>query len=163
MKGNDKVIEQLQLLLNNELGARDQYFGHSRKYKDWGLHKLYERLNHEMEEETEHADMIVERLLFLEAEPDFTKPMTPNVGNDLVTMLKNDLAVEYQVIGELKTAIEVCEQEADYDTREMLEKLLDDSEMDHAYWLEQQLGLIDKIGIQNYMQSQMGEPSAPAE
>ena len=155
MKGNAKVIAQLQSLLNGELGARDQYFAHSRKYKDFGLHKLYERINHEMEEETEHADALIERMLFLEAEPDFSDQMKPRVGNDVEEMLKNDLEVEYEVVDELKTAIAVCEQEQDYDTREILLKLLDDTEMDHAYWLEQQLGLIKKIGIQNYLQSQM--------
>lgn len=155
MKGKKKVIDQLQLLLNGELAARDQYFAHSRMYKDWGLNKLYERLNHEMEEETEHADVLVERLLFLEAKPSFSKQDKVNVGKDVPSMLKNDLKVEYSVVKALKTAIKICEDEQDYDSREILIKLLDDTEMDHAYWLEQQLALIDKIGLPNYLQSQM--------
>ena len=155
MKGNKKVLKELQSLLNGELGARDQYFAHSRKFKDWGMHKLHERLNHEMGEETEHADMLIERMLFLETEPDMTKPMKPKVGKDVEEMLRNDLDVEYMVVDELKRAISICEQEQDYDTRQMLLKLLDDTEMDHAYWLEQQLGLIERIGLQNYIQSQM--------
>lgn len=155
MKGNDKVTKQLQLLLNGELAARDQYFAHSRMYNDWGLEKLYERLNHEMEEETEHADLLVERLLFLEATPDFSSQDKVNVGKDVPEMLQNDLDVEYSVVKALKTAILVCEQEQDYDSRKILIKLLDDTEMDHAYWLEKQLGLIDKVGLQNYLQSQM--------
>lgn len=157
MKGNDRVLENLQMLLNGELAARDQYFAHSRKYKDWGLNKLYERLNHEMEEETEHADAIMERMLFLEAEPDMNAQDKANVGKDVVEMLKNDLATEYEVDANLKAVIAICEEEHDYDTREILVKQLDDTEMDHAYWLEKQLGLIEKVGLQNYIQSQMGE------
>lgn len=159
MKGNDRVLENLQMLLNGELAARDQYFAHSRKYKDWGLNKLYERLNHEMEEETEHADAIMERMLFLEAEPDMNAQNKANVGKDVVEMLKNDLATEYEVDANLKAVIAICEEEQDYDTREILVKQLDDTEMDHAYWLEKQLGLIEKVGLQNYIQSQMGEDS----
>jgi bacterioferritin len=94
-------------------------------------------------------------MLFLEAEPDFSKPMVPRVGKDVRKMLQNDLDVEYEVVDALKKAIAVCEKEQDYDTREILVKLLDDTEMDHAYWLEKQLGLIEKIGLKNYLQSQM--------
>jgi bacterioferritin len=155
MKGNKKVTEQLQTLLNGELAARDQYFAHSRKYKDWGLNKLYEQINHEMEEETEHADLLIERLLFLEAEPSFSEQDDVNIGNTVVDMFKNDLELEYSVVKALKTAILICEQEQDYDSRAILIKLLDDTEMDHTYWLEKQLGLIDKIGLENYLQSQM--------
>jgi bacterioferritin len=155
MKGNKKVINQLQTLLNGELMARDQYFAHSRMYQDWGLNKLYQRLNHEMEEETEHADALVERLLFLEAKPDFSNQDKVNIGNTVPEMLQNDLTVELSVVKGLKTAIKVCEEEQDYDSRAILVKLLDDTEMDHTYWLEKQLGLIEKIGLQNYLQSQM--------
>lgn len=156
MKGNDEVIRELQSLLNGELGARDQYFAHSRKYKDWGLNKLHERLDHEMQEETEHADALIERMLFLEAEPDFNQQYKARVGSTVREMLQNDLDVEYEVTAALKKAIEVCERVQDYDTRQILTKLLDDTEMDHAYWLEKQLRLIDMVGEQNYLQSQMG-------
>lgn len=155
MQGTDKVIIQLQKLLNGELAARDQYFAHSRMYQDWGLEKLYQRINHEMEEETEHADALVQRMLFLEAQPDFSQQDAVRIGSDVPEMLKNDLAVEYEVTAALKLAIAVCEQERDYVSREILEKLLDDTEMDHAWWLEKQLGLIDKMGLANYLQSQM--------
>lgn len=155
MKGKKKVVTQLQTLLNGELAARDQYFAHSRMYQDWGLDKLYERLNHEMEEETEHADLLVERLLFLETRPDFSKQDKVNIGKTVPDMLKNDLKVEYSVVKALKAAIKVCEEEQDYDSRAILVKLLDDTEMDHAYWLEKQLGLIEKVGLANYLQSQM--------
>ena len=157
MKGSARVIAELQKLINSELAARDQYFAHSRMYKDWGLHKLYERLDHEMQEETEHADALIERMLFLEAQPDLSTPDALKVGTTVPEMLQNDLDVEYEVAGMLKEAISICEQEQDYDSRRILIGLLDDTEMDHAYWLEKQLGLIDKIGLPNYLQSQMGE------
>ena len=155
MKGNEKVIQQLQKLLRSELAARDQYFTHSRMYEDWGLNKLYEHINHEMEEETQHADMIIKRLLFLEATPDLSQQDGLNIGSDVPSMLKSDLNLEYRVVDDLKEAINVCELEKDYQTREILEPILADTEEDHAYWLEKQLGLIEKIGLQNYLQSQM--------
>ena len=155
MKGRKKVLQQLQKLLNGELAARDQYMAHSRIYKDMGLTKLYERLNHEMEEETEHADALMERMLFLEVQPDMNSVDKVRVGSNVKEMLQNDLDVEYEVTAALKDAIEICEQEKDYDSRQILTKLLDDTEMDHAYWLEKQLGLIKKTGIKNYLQSQM--------
>ena len=155
MKGNEKVIQQLQKLLRSELAARDQYFTHSRMYEDWGLNKLYEHINHEMEEETQHADMIIKRLLFLETTPDLSQQDGLNIGSDVPSMLKSDLNLEYRVVDDLKEAINVCELEKDFQTREILEPILADTEEDHAYWLEKQLGLIDKIGLQNYLQSQM--------
>lgn len=155
MKGRKKVLQQLQNLLNGELAARDQYMAHSRIYKDMGLTKLYERLNHEMEEETEHADALMERMLFLEVQPDMNSADKVRVGSNVKEMLQNDLDVEYEVTAALKDAIEICEEEKDYDSRQILTKLLDDTEMDHAYWLEKRLGLIKSIGIKNYLQSQM--------
>ena len=155
MKGNQQVIDQLQKLLRGELAARDQYFTHSRMYEDWGLSRLYERINHEMEDETRHADALIKRLLFLEATPDLSEQDGLRIGNDVPSMLKNDLDVEYEVVNSLKEAIAVCEAEQDYQTREVLEVMLADTEEDHAYWLEKQLGLIEKIGLQNYLQSQI--------
>lgn len=155
MKGNPRVLEHLQRLLNNELMARDQYMAHANLFKDWGLNKLHERLHHEMEEETEHAEAIMERMLFLEAEPDMNGQEKANVGTDVASMFRNDLQVEYDVDKALKEAIAVCEEEQDYITRKVLTQLLDDTEMDHAYWLEQQLRLIDMVGVENYIQKQM--------
>jgi len=155
MQGKTKVIEQLQFLLKGELAARDQYFIHSRMYEDWGLSKLYERLNHEMEEETGHADQIIKRLLFLEVTPDLSIQDGLEIGNDVKTCLQNDLNLEYKVSKDLKIAISICEQENDYVTRKMLIIQLEDTEEDHMYWLEKQLALIEKIGQQNYIQSQI--------
>lgn len=155
MKGSDQVIAELNHLLAGELTAIDQYFVHSRIYEDMGLDKLYERLDHEREEETDHADQMIKRILFLEGHPDLATREPLNVGKTVSEMLQNDLNVEYSVIKNLKAAIALCESEQDYETRAMLVKQLEDSEEDHAYWLEKQLGLIDKIGLQNYLQSQM--------
>ena len=155
MKGNQKVVDTLNSLLAGELTAMDQYFIHSRMYEDWGLSKLYERIAHEMEDETGHADLMIKRILFLEGFPDMVKREPLNVGKTVPEMLKNDLELEYSVVKNLKAAIAICEEEKDYETRAMLVKQLEDTEEDHTHWLEQQLGLIDKIGIQNYLQAMM--------
>lgn len=154
MQGQTQVIDYLKQLLRGELAARDQYFLHSRMYADWGLHKLYERIDHEMQEETQHANALLERILFLEGTPDMT-PEPINPGKTVPEMLRNDLALEYQVREALAKGIALCEQHGDYVSRNILVDQIEDTEEDHAYWLEQQLGLIDRIGLQNYLQSQM--------
>jgi bacterioferritin len=156
MKGKDAVLQQLYKLLRGELAARDQYFTHSRMYQDWGLQKLYERIDHEMQDETQHADALIQRILFLEGIPDLSQQDGLKIGKTVPEMLQSDLDLEYKVIGDLKEAIAVCETEQDYQTRELLRQMLADTEEDHAYWLEKQLGLIEKIGLQNYLQSQVG-------
>ncbi|GAA5137955.1 bacterioferritin [Alloalcanivorax gelatiniphagus] len=154
MKGHPDVIECLQDLLRGELAARDQYFLHSRQYEDQGYGKLYERIHHEMEEETQHADAILRRLLFLEGTPDMTpNPMKP--GRTLMEMLEADLRLEYEVRENLANAIALCESVRDYVTRDMLRQQLADTEEDHTHWLEQQLRLIKHIGEENYRQSQI--------
>ncbi len=155
MKGNDKVISALNELLGFELAAMDQYFIHSRMYEDWGMTKLFERIDHEFDDEKGHASLLIQRILFLEGTPDMLSRTGINIGSNVPAMLKSDLDVEYAVDKALKSAIALCENEGDYVSREILEKLLEDTESDHAYWLEQQLGLIDKIGIENYIQSQL--------
>ena len=155
MKGSNKVIDVLNDLLAGELTAMDQYFVHSRMYDDWGLSKLFERIGHEMEDETGHAEAMIKRILFLEGKPNLTKRDPLNIGSTVPEMLQSDLDLEYSVVKNLKAAIALCETEQDYETRAMLVKQLEDTEEDHAYWLEKQLGLIDKIGLQNYLQSVM--------
>jgi bacterioferritin len=155
MKGNKKIIDTLNQLLAGELTSMDQYFTHSRMYEDWGLSKLYERINHEMDDEKQHADLLIKRILFLQGVPTVGNRSALKIGKDVREMLKNDLELEYSVITALREAIAACEQEKDYQTREILETMLADTEEDHTYWLEQQLGLIEKIGIENYLQSQM--------
>ena len=153
MKGNKKVIDALNGLLAHEMSAADQYFIHSRMYHDWGIDELYERLKHEQEEELDHASQLVERILFLEGTPDVASRAALKIGNDVPSMLKNDLEYELMVVDELKKVIAICETEQDYVSRQILIGLLDDTEVDHTYWLEKQLGLIDKMGLQNYIQS----------
>ncbi|WP_026374924.1 bacterioferritin [Aestuariibacter salexigens] len=155
MQGKANVIAALNNLLSYELAAMDQYFIHSEMYADWGLNKLFERIAHEFDDEKGHAKKLIERILFLEGTPDMTQRTGFKVGDDVPSMLESDLRVEYEVADKLKETIAICEQEQDYVTRDMLTTLLDDTEMDHAYWLEQQLGLIKRIGLQNYLQSQM--------
>ena len=155
MKGNQKIIDVLNSLLAGVLTALDQYFIHSRMYDDWGLGKLYDRIAHEMEDETGHADQMIKRILFLEGFPNMATREPINVGKTVEDMLKNDLALEYAVVKNLKEAIAICETEKDFETRAMLVKQLEDTEEDHTHWLEQQLGLIEKIGIQNYLQAMM--------
>lgn len=155
MKGEQKIIDTLNQLLGMELAAMDQYFVHSRMFEDWGLSRLHERIAHEMEDETGHASGLIERILFLEGTPDLSTRNGINIGKDVPEMLRNDLEVEYSVVEALRAAIAVCEDGRDYQTRELLQGMLRDTEEDHAYWLEKQLGLIEKVGLQNYLQSQM--------
>jgi len=157
MKGNPKVIASLNGLLHNELAAIDQYFIHSRMYEDFGLDKLCQQLDHEMQEEITHADALIKRILFLEGTPNLKSRRDLLIGKDVPSMLANDLILEMEVVAALKASITLCESEGDYQSREMLEKLLIDTEEDHVYWLEKQIGLIDKIGLQNYIQSYMGQ------
>lgn len=156
MQGQPKIIECLVELLRGELAARDQYFIHSRQYEDLGLMRLYERMNHEMEEETQHADDILRRILFLQGLPDM-RPHEFTPGEGVEDMLRKDLETEYRVQRNLKAAMALCEEERDYTTRDILLRQLRDTEEDHTYWLEKQLGLIEKMGLQNYLQAQMGE------
>ena len=124
-------------------------------YADRGLNKLYERINHEMQEETQHAHMIIGRLLFLGTTPDLSEQEGLNIGSTVQEMLQSDLDLEYKVMADLKDTIAICETEQDYQTREILKVILADTEEDHAYWLQQQLRLIETIGLPNYLLSQM--------
>ncbi|MEH8021548.1 MULTISPECIES: bacterioferritin [Rheinheimera] len=155
MKGSKQVIDALNQLLSNELTAMDQYFIHSRMYHDWGLQKLFARIDHEFDDEKGHASALIERILFLGGVPDMVTRDPIHVGHDVPSMLQNDLNVEYAVQKLLKHSMALCEQEQDYVTRTMLQQLLDDTEVDHAHWLEQQLNLIKLLGLPNYLQSQM--------
>ena len=155
MKGKQNVIDGLNTLLAYELAAMDQYFIHSQMYQDWGLNKLYERISHEFDDEKGHATKLIERILFLEGLPNMVNRDGLSIGKDVPDMLESDLRVEYAVANLLKETIALCESEQDYVTRDMLMILLDDTEMDHAYWLEQQIGLISRLGLSNYLQSQM--------
>jgi bacterioferritin len=160
MQGNTKVLQELNALLTGELTAADQYFVHSRMYENWGLMALYERIEHEREEELEHAARLVQRILFLNGTPNVASRGPLHVGKDVPEMLKNDLAYEYSTVTHLKKAISLCEAEQDFETRRILIELLENTEEDHTHWLETQLRLIDQMGVQNYLQSATGKGPA---
>lgn len=160
MKGHPEVIDYLNFLLRGELAARDQYFLHSRRYEDLGLHALHARINHEMEEETQHADALLKRILFLEGKPDM-RPDAFEPGETVVEMLRKDLDLEYQVRGNLAKGVALCEKHGDFVSREVLVAQLADTEEDHTWWLEKQLRLIEMVGLENYQQSRMGNDATP--
>ena len=156
MKGVPQVVNTLNKLLAGELMAVDQYLAHGETYSDLGLLRLAEHTLHESEHEREHARAIIQRILFLEGEPDLASRHPMTIGKSVGEMLKNDLQIEYQVADHLKKAVEICEANQDFVSRDMLVKQIEDTEMDHAYFLEKQIRLIELVGLENYLQSQLG-------
>jgi bacterioferritin len=154
MKGDRKVIEFLNRVLRNELVAINQYFLHSRMFKDWGLEGLGNYEFQESVDEMKHADQLIERTLFLEGLPNLQDIGKLRIGEHTQEMLECDLALEMEAIPDLREAIEYCESIKDYVSRDVFNSILE-SEEDHVDWLETQLDLISKVGIENYQQSQM--------
>jgi bacterioferritin len=158
MKGDKKVIQYLNKVLTNELTSVNQYFLHARMFGNWGLKKLEEYEKDESIDEMKHADRLIKRILFLDGLPNLQDLGKLMIGEDAVEALKCDLKLEHQALPLLKEAIAHCETVADYVSRELFEDILE-SEEEHIDWLETQLGLLEQVGLQNWLQSQSGSPS----
>lgn len=156
MQGDKKVIKHLNVVLRNELTAINQYFLHSRMLKDWGLSKLGDYEFEEAVDEMKHADGLIERILFLEGLPNLQELNRLRVGENVREILKSDLELEMEAIPALRDAISYCEEVKDFVSRELFEDILE-SEEEHVDFLETQIGLIEKMGLENYLLSQAGK------
>jgi bacterioferritin len=154
MKGDSKVIEYLNQVITNELTAINQYFVHAKMCADWGLDKLAKVTRDESIDEMRHAEELMDRVLFLEGLPNLQDIKKLRIGEDVKEQLSNDLALEHEAIPVLREAITYCRDNNDEVSKALFQKILDDEE-EHVDFLETQLDLIDKVGLQNYLQSQM--------
>ncbi len=158
MKGDAKVIDYLNEALKNELTAINQYFLHAKMLKNWGITKLADFEYHESIDEMKHADKLAERILFLEGLPNFQLLGRLKIGETVEEILKADLALENEAVPQLKEAIAHCETVRDYVSRDLFAYILENEE-EHVDMLEMQFEMIERMGLQNYIQLQ----SAPAE
>lgn len=152
MKSDATVLKHLNKALGNELVAINQYFLHSRMFQDWGLNKLAEKEYEESIDEMKHADQLIQRILFLEGLPNLQSLGKLLIGENTREMLECDLQLEMIACPDLRVGIAYCESVQDFATRDLLNSILV-SEEEHVDWLESQLGLIDRVGIENYQQS----------
>ena len=152
MKSDATVLKHLNKALGNELVAINQYFLHSRMFQDWGLNKLAEKEYEESIDEMKHADQLIQRILFLEGLPNLQSLGKLVIGENTREMLECDLQLEMIACPDLRAGIAYCESVQDFATRDLLNSILV-SEEEHVDWLESQLGLIDRVGIENYQQS----------
>lgn len=158
MKGDPKAIAHLQAQLKNELTAINQYFVHYRMLKHWGLDRLAKKEYDESIGEMKHADQLMDRIFTLDGLPNLQDLGKLHIGEDVPELLRCDLQLELGAQATIKDGIAHCESVRDYVSRDILQGILDDTE-EHIDFLETQLDLIEKVGLQNYLQSQMGDPS----
>ncbi len=154
MKGNPKLIELLNEVLTGELTSINQYFVHAKMCKNWGYHRLYERIRKESMDEMKHADELIERILFLDCVPNVQRLGKVRVGETVPEQLKLDLALEKEAVTRLNQAIALAVEVGDNGTRHLLESLLK-SEEEHIEWLEAQLTLLEQVGEKNYLAQQI--------
>lgn len=150
------VVTALNELLKWELTSIDQYTRNAAFYDDWGFTKLHARIFHEAEDERGHAQMLIDRIVFLGGKPNMNARYEVTTDMDVPAMLASDLTLELNNATALKKNIALCEAELDFVSRNMLIEILKDTEEDHAYWLKQQLGLIETLGLELYLQHQVG-------
>ena len=154
MKADPVVLQLLNEVLRGELTAINQYFLHAKMLKNWGLTRLAAKENEESIDEMKHADALMERILFLEGLPNLQDIGRLLIGENVKEMIQCDLKLEQQAMPPLRKGIAHCESVQDYVSRDLFQRILD-SEEEHVDWLETQLELIDKLGLQNYLQSQL--------
>ena len=150
MKGKPEVLKVLQEMLKEELGAISQYFLHGEMCQNWGYKKLYEHTKKESINEMQHAEELTERILFLEGHPNLGELPKLNIGKDVKEQFENDLALEKDAVEAYNEAIALCRKAGDQASADLLQEILADEE-EHVDFLEEQLGLIKEIGIQNYL------------
>lgn len=154
MKGHVEVIKHLNVILTNELTAINQYFLHARMCQAWGFEKIGGKIYKESIDEMKHAQSLIDRILFLEGVPNLQKLGTLNIGETVPEQLKSDLQMELSGHKDLKVAVKVCVDAEDHASRELLESIIA-SEEEHIDWLEAQLEIIQKIGVENYLAQQI--------
>ena len=158
MQPNDsEIIAHLNRALRNELTAINQYFLHAKMLKDWGLKELAEHEEHESIDEMKHADDLIERILFLEGLPNLQDIGKLFIGQNVQEIFECDLKLEMAAVPDLRESIEYCEKTGDYGSRELFTKILV-SEEEHIDWLETQLDLIGKVGVERYTQRHIAVP-----
>ncbi len=156
MQGDDKIIDALNDILTNELTSINQYFIHAKMCESWGIQRLYKKLYAESIGEMKHATILIERILYLEGVPQIARYHPIRVGKDVPKIFENDLKIESAQVAAVNKHLELCVKHNDGGSRELLERILVGSE-EHVDWLETQIDLIEKVGLQNYLAEQLKE------